>query len=42
MLTDETEVLGVPVKDWDRFFIGDFEKSLEEVKRRASAIDAKK
>jgi DNA invertase Pin-like site-specific DNA recombinase len=33
-LTDETEVLGVPVKEWNKAFVGDFEKSLVEVKRR--------
>ncbi len=32
-LTDETKVLGVPVKEWDKAFVGDFEKSLVEVKR---------
>lgn len=35
VLTDKTEVLGVPVKEWDKAFIGDFEKSLVEVKRRS-------
>ncbi len=42
-LTDETKVLGVPVKEWDKAFVGDFEKSLVEVKRRTkiSAIDAR-
>lgn len=45
VLTDETEVLGVPVKEWNKAFVGGFEKSLVEVKRRtkrASAIDGKK
>lgn len=34
LLTDETKVLGVPVKEWDKAFIGNFEKSLAEVKQR--------
>ena len=45
VLTDETMVLGVPAKEWDKAFIGDFEKTLAEVKRRtklSSAIDDKK
>lgn len=44
VLTDETEVLGVPVKEWNRGFVGDFEKSLVEVKQRtklSSTIDEK-
>lgn len=34
VLTDETTVQGVPVKEWNKAFVGDFEKSLVEVKRR--------
>lgn len=44
-LTNETIVLGVPVKDWDKAIVGDFEKTLVEVRRRAkhsSTIDDKK
>ena len=44
VLTDETMVLGAPVKEWDEAFVGNFEKSLVEVKRRtklSSAIDGK-
>lgn len=44
VLTDETMVLGVPVKEWDKAFVGDFNKSLVEEKRRtklSSAIDGK-
>ena len=44
-LTDETKVLGVPVKEWDKAFVGDFERSVVEVKRRAklsSVIDEEK
>lgn len=35
VLTDETEVLGVPLKEWNKAFVGDFEKSLTKVKQRA-------
>lgn len=45
VLTDETEILGVSVKEWNKAFVGDFEKSLLEIKRRtklASAIDEEK
>lgn len=45
VLTDETEILGVSVKEWNKAFVGNFEKSLLEVKRRtklASAIDKEK
>lgn len=44
VLTEETTVLDVPVKKWNEAFVGDFEKSLVEVKRRtkrSSAIDGK-
>lgn len=44
-LTDETKVLGVPMKDWNEAFVGDFEKTLAELKQvaeRSSAIDGKK
>ncbi len=34
VITDETKVLGVPMKKWNKAFVGDFEKSLVEVKRR--------
>lgn len=34
LLTDETKVLNVPVKEWDKAFIGNFEESLAEVKQR--------
>lgn len=34
VLTDETEVLGVPVKEWNKAFVGNFEESLAEVKQR--------
>jgi hypothetical protein len=37
-LTDDTQVLGVPVREWDRAFVGDFDKSLDEVKRRAERL----
>lgn len=37
-LTDETKILGVPAKEWDKAFVGDFEKSLAEVKRRARDV----
>lgn len=37
-LTDETKVLGVPVKEWDKAFIGNFEKSLAEVKQRVEQV----
>ncbi len=32
-LTDETNVLGVPVKEWNKAFIGNFQESLAEVKQ---------
>lgn len=38
VLTDETMVLGVQAKAWDKAFVGDFEKSLAEVKRRVQNI----
>lgn len=44
-LTDKTKVLGVPVNEWDKAFVGDFEKSVLEVKRLAklsSVIDEEK
>lgn len=44
-LTDETIVLGVPMKEWNKAFVGDFEKTLTELKQvaeRSSAIDGKK
>lgn len=40
-LMDETKVLGVPVKEWDNAFVGDFEKSLVEVKRRTTLLSPK-
>lgn len=40
LLTDETLVLGVPAKKWDEFFIGDFEKSLAEVKQLAQRVQS--
>ena len=33
-LTDDTQVLGVPVKEWNKAFVGNFEKSLGVVKNR--------
>jgi DNA invertase Pin-like site-specific DNA recombinase len=45
VLTDETTVQGIPVKEWNKTLVGNFEKSLTEVKRRierSSAIDGKK
>ncbi len=44
-LTDETIVLGVPMKEWNKVFVGNFEKTLAELKQvaeRSSAIDGKK
>ena len=38
VLTDETEVLGVPVKEWNKAFVGNFEESLAEVKQRVAEI----
>ena len=38
VLTDETEVLGVPVKEWNKAFVGNFEESLAEVKQRIAEI----
>lgn len=38
ILTDETEVLGVPVKEWNNAFVGNFEESLGEVKQRVPEI----
>lgn len=38
VLTDETEVLGVPVKEWNKAFVGNFEGSLAEVKQRVAEI----
>ncbi|MFZ2974992.1 MAG: hypothetical protein WA049_20385 [Ferribacterium limneticum] len=37
-LTDETKVLGVPVKEWNKAFVGNFEKSLGVVKARAERV----
>jgi hypothetical protein len=37
-LTDETKVLGVPVKEWNKAFVGNFEKSLGVVKARAELV----
>jgi hypothetical protein len=37
-LTDETEVLGVPVKEWNKAFVGSFEESLAEVKQRVDLV----
>lgn len=31
ILTDETLVLGVPVAEWNKVFVGDFEKTLAEI-----------
>lgn len=31
ILTDETLVLGVPITEWDKAFVGDFEKTLIEI-----------
>lgn len=44
-LTDDTQVLGVPVKEWNKTFVGNFEKTLAKQKQdveRSSAIDEKK
>jgi len=38
VLTDETKVLGVPVKEWNKAFIGNFEKSLAEMKRGVEQV----
>ena len=37
-LTDDTQVLGVPVKEWNKAFVGNFEKSLGVVKARAELV----
>ena len=34
ILTDETLILGVPVTEWDKAFVGDFEKTLTEISRK--------
>jgi hypothetical protein len=44
-LTGETKILGVPMKEWNKAFVGNFEKTLEELKQsaeRSSAINEKK
>lgn len=38
VLTDETKVLGVPVKEWNKAFIGNFEKSLAEMKQGVEQV----
>lgn len=38
LLTDETEVLGVPVKEWNEAFVGSFEESLAEVRQRVDVV----
>lgn len=38
LLTDETEVLGVPVKEWNNAFVGSFEKTLAEIKQRIDLV----
>lgn len=46
ILTDETLILGVPIKEWDKVFVGDFEKTLTEISskmasQKPSIADAK-
>jgi hypothetical protein len=36
VLTDETEVFGVPVTEWNKAFVGNFEGSLSEVRQRVA------
>lgn len=38
ILTDETEVLGVPVKEWNNAFVGSFEETLAEIKQRTDLV----
>lgn len=37
ILTDETPVLGMPLKEWNKAFIGDFEKTLTEISRKIAS-----
>lgn len=37
ILTDETLVLGVPVKEWDKVFVGDFQKKLSEISNKMTS-----
>lgn len=46
ILTDETLVLGVPITEWDKAFVGDFKKTLTEISfkiasQNPSVADAK-
>lgn len=37
ILTDETLILGVPAKEWDKLFVGDFEKTLTEISQKVAS-----
>lgn len=37
ILTDETLVLGVPLKEWDKVFVGDFQKTLSEISNKMTS-----
>jgi len=37
LLGDDSQILGIPAKDWDRVFLGDMEKELQRL--RASMPD---
>lgn len=37
ILTDETLILGVPVKEWDKLFIGNFEKTLIKISQKVAS-----
>jgi hypothetical protein len=37
ILTDGTLILGVPVKEWDKLFVGDFEKTLTEISQKIAS-----
>ena len=42
ILTEDSLVLGVPVKRWNQVFVGNFKKSLTEVKQRVDQIESTK
>lgn len=41
VLTDDMEVLGATVKQWDDALTGNFQKSLEEIKKRVMNLESK-
>lgn len=37
ILTDETPVFGVPVREWNKVFVGGFEKTLTEISQKVAS-----